>query len=236
MSYNQNRRHITAALIDMDGTLYNSMPNHAKAWMRMMNDMGLKAREEEFFMLEGMTGTAVIDMMIQRNLGRPATDDEKKELYARKAGYFADMPPVKPLAGARELVDALLARHITTVLVTGSGQASLLDRLDIDFPDAFPPERRVTSASVKRGKPYPDPYLRGLEIAGVGSDSAIGIDNAPLGTRSSRAAGILTVGVVTGPVPVDELADAGSHIVYNSMAECAKMLPDLLDKIEDIFV
>lgn len=233
MNTNQNRI-IRAALIDMDGTLYNSMPNHAKAWMRLMNDKGLQAREDEFFMYEGMTGAAIIDKMVERSLGRHATEQEMKDFYAIKARYFSEMPPVKPIVGARELVDALIHRGITTVLVTGSGQASLLERLDDDFPGAFPASRRVTSASVKRGKPCPDPYLRGLELACVGADNAIGIDNAPLGTRSSRAAGLLTIGVVTGPIEVEALAEAGSHIVYNSMSQCAKMLPDLLDKIESL--
>ena len=42
-------RKIKAALIDMDGVLYDSMPNHARAWMRVMTDSGIPAREIEFF-------------------------------------------------------------------------------------------------------------------------------------------------------------------------------------------
>ncbi|MCM1032475.1 MAG: HAD family phosphatase [Odoribacter sp.] len=229
-----HQRIIKAALIDMDGTLYNSMPNHAKAWMRLMREKGLEAREEEFFLYEGMTGAAIIDKMVRRSLNRPATDIEMKEFYAIKAKYFTEMPPVKPIPGAREMVDAFHARGIITVLVTGSGQNSLLNRLESDFPGAFPTDMRVTSASVSRGKPFPDPYLRGLELAGITAREAVAIDNAPLGTRSANAAGILTVGVVTGPLATDDLAQAGSQIVYNSMADCAKMLPDLLDKIEAI--
>ena len=37
----------------MDGVLYDSMPNHARAWMRVMTDSGIPAREEEFFLLRG---------------------------------------------------------------------------------------------------------------------------------------------------------------------------------------
>ena len=123
---------------------------------------------------------------------------------------------------------SLLSRGIVTVLVTGSGQHALLDRLATDFPGAFPEERRVTSASVRRGKPAPDPYLRGLEIAGVPASQAIAIDNAPLGTTSGHAAGIPTVGVVTGPIPEAELAANGADIVFNSMPLCAEILPQLL--------
>lgn len=219
---------VRAALIDMDGTLYDSMPNHARAWMRLMEDIGVEARPEEFFLLEGCTGAWVINHMMERQFGRPATPEEMTALYARKSEYFAHMPPVEPMEGARALVDSLLGAGIVTVLVTGSGQGSLLGRLDADFPGAFPAERRVTSASVKRGKPAPDPYLRGLELAGTDAAHAIAIDNAPLGTRSAHAAGIATVGVVTGPIPAEELARNGADIVFNSMPECAETLPRLL--------
>lgn len=218
----------------MDGTLYDSMPSHARAWMRLMTEKGIEARENEFFLYEGMTGAAIIEKMIMRSLGRHATEAEKKDFYDLKARYFSEMAPVEPLAGAREMVASLLERDITTVLVTGSGQASLLSRLEQDFPGAFPAGRRVTSASVSRGKPFPEPYLKGLELAGVSASQAIGIDNAPLGTQSSQAAGLLTVGVVTGPIPADALADNGADIVFFSMAQCTKMLPRLLDKIEGI--
>lgn len=227
----ENQR-IKAALIDMDGVLYDSMPNHATAWMKVMEYAGLTATRDEFFIYEGRTGADIIDMMVRRSLGRPATDEEKTGLYALKAKYFTELSPVGPMPGAQKLVAELLGRGITTVLVTGSGQNSLLNRLETDYPGAFPTGRRVTSATVSRGKPYPDPYLRGLELAGVKATEAIAIDNAPLGTRSASAAGILTVGVVTGPMPESALGENGADIVINSMATCAEMLPRLLSKIE----
>lgn len=226
-------RKIKYALVDMDGTLYDSMPNHATAWKRLMDEIGVDARREEFFLYEGATGAHIIDMLIRRQFGRPATEAEKKDLYALKAKYFTEQPPVQLMPGARELIHDLRSRGIITVLVTGSGQNSLLSRLDEDFPGAFPPDRRVTSASVAHGKPAPDPYLKGLELVGASASEAIGIDNAPLGTRSSAAAGLLTVGVVTGPISPTDLIDADAHIVYNSMPECTKLLPRLLDKLEN---
>ena len=32
-----------AVLFDMDGTLYDSMGNHADAWLRMVTELGIKA-------------------------------------------------------------------------------------------------------------------------------------------------------------------------------------------------
>lgn len=219
---------IRAALFDMDGTLYDSMPNHARAWMRMCDEKGLKASPEEFFLHEGATGAAMIDMLVRRTHGRPATDKEKVDLYALKSKYFSELPRAGIMPGARELVDGMRARGIITVLVTGSGQASLLERLERDFPGAFPAERCITAASVSHGKPHPEPFLKGLELAGVSPGEAIAFDNAPLGTTSAIRAGIFTVGIVTGPMPREALESTGADVVYNSMEECTKHVFDLL--------
>ena len=52
-----------AALIDMDGTLYDSMGNHASAWHRMVTELGIDMPRDEFFMYEGRTGAATLAEM-----------------------------------------------------------------------------------------------------------------------------------------------------------------------------
>ena len=224
---------IKAALIDMDGVLYDSMPNHARAWMKLMHIIKVRAREEEFFLYEGNTGSQVIDKVIRRELGRPATDEEKVEYYALKAKFFQEQPPVSVMPGASKMVETLRSRGIDTILVTGSGQNSLLARLQDDFPGAFPSEKRITSASVTHGKPHPEPFLKGLELAGIGASEAIAIDNAPLGVKSAHDAGVFTIGVVTGPIPREELLKAGADIVFDSMEECAQNIENLITKLEN---
>ena len=47
---------ITAALCDMDGTLYDSMSRHSAAWFRLMTELGVECERDEFYLYEGMTG------------------------------------------------------------------------------------------------------------------------------------------------------------------------------------
>lgn len=56
----------TAALIDMDGTLYDSMPRHADAWYRLMTEEGVPCEHDEFFMYEGRTGRDTIRLLFKR--------------------------------------------------------------------------------------------------------------------------------------------------------------------------
>ena len=212
----------------MDGVLYDSMPKHAAAWHRLMSGLGLEIPEEEFFLYEGMTGAATIELLMRKH-GLPVPDPEEiRRLYARKAAYFRESGAALPMPGADRMIRTLLDNGIRTVLVTGSAQSSLIDRLETDYPGAFPPERRVTALDVTRGKPHPEPYLRGLEIAGTLPSETMVIENAPLGVRAGVAAGLTTYAVTTGPVPRSAFEAENPTAIFPSMTDFADTLPSLL--------
>lgn len=217
-----------AALIDMDGTLYDSMKNHTAAWHRLMTEAGIKCTRDEFYLYEGRTGASTINYLIQRELGREATDEEKENLYKRKTVYFNQLPPVEPMPGAREMVEVLKEVGLQRIIVTGSGQSSLLNRISTDFPGLFSEELRVTSRDVKHGKPHPEPFIRAMQLARVTPSQSIVIENAPLGVEAGDRAGAFTIGVTTGPIPREEMVKAGAAIVFDSMPEFAEKLPALL--------
>lgn len=202
-----------AALIDMDGVLYDSMPLHCRAWHETMLEEGLDIPAEEFFLYEGMTGPATINLLMKREKGMELSPEECKAIYARKAEKFISYGEPQPMPGALEKISMLREAGLKTILVTGSAQNSLLNRLEADYPDAFPQERRVTALDVKNGKPHPEPYLRGLEKAGVEAKDAIVLENAPLGVRAGKAAGIFTIAWMTGPIPADAFEKENADII-----------------------
>lgn len=222
---------IRAALIDMDGVLYDSMPGHAHAWQKMMAEHGLSTTPEEFYLYEGMTGSAVIDKVIRREMSRPATEAEKEEMYRRKSEIFKSEGRKKPMPGAQRMVAAMIAAGLPRVLVTGSGQGSLLDALNEDYPGGFAPDRRVTAFDVKHGKPNPEPYLIGARKAGVDPADAMVVENAPLGVRAGKAAGCFTVAVTTGPIPRKAFEDEGADLIFDSMPQFAEWLETALQPL-----
>lgn len=216
---------VHAALFDMDGVLYDSMPRHARAWMAMCRRAGLKATHEEFFGFEGRTGASTINILFQRQYGHGADDETCRRLYAIKSAIFQAMGPAPIMPGAHAALAEVEAAGAKAVLVTGSGQASILERLHHDYPYF---SARVTAHDVKRGKPDPEPYTKGMQLAGVEPWQAIAVDNAPLGVESASASGAFTIGVNTGKLPKGTLSAAGADIEINSMDECAKLLHHLL--------
>lgn len=208
---------LKSVLFDMDGVLFNSMPYHADAWHKTMKKNGLHLSKEEAYLHEGRTGAGTINIVCQRQLGRDATPEEIENIYQEKSIEFNKNPEAERIPGAWELLQKIKAEGITPTVVTGSGQRSLLDRLEHHFPGMFRQELMVTAFDVKHGKPNPEPYLMALEKGGLQANEAVVIENAPLGVEAGHKAGIFTIAVNTGPLDGQILLDAGADMLFPSM-------------------
>lgn len=231
LSKNHECINLKAVLFDMDGVLFDSMPAHAEAWYQAMKNRGMQLSREEAYMYEGRTGASTINIVFNRELNRDATPHEIESIYREKTEEFNKQPQAKPMEGAYELLKELKNKNITPVIVTGSGQTSLLERLEENFPGIFKKELMVTAFDVKHGKPDPEPYLMGLEKAGLHPNEAIVVENAPLGVQSAVNAGIFTVAVNTGPLPDKVLLDAGADILLPSVTALRQAWPELEKKL-----
>lgn len=206
-----------AVLFDMDGVLFDSMPNHANSWAKVCSEFGLAMTPEEAYMHEGRTGESTINILTQRYWKRDATPEEIAQIYAEKCRLFNGCPEAPKMPGAEQLLEQVKDAGLKILVVTGSGQKSLLDRLQHNYPGYFSPSLIVSSKDVQHGKPSPEPYLMGLEKAGIAPYEAFVVENAPLGVRASVAARIFTVAVNTGPLPESALLDEGANLLYPSM-------------------
>ena len=210
-------KQLKAVLFDMDGVLFNSMPYHSLSWHQVMEAHGLHLSREEAYLHEGRTGKATINIVYQRQFGTEAPPELVKQIYDEKCQMFARFPEPDPMPGAKELLTKVVEAGLQPVLVTGSGQKTLLERLQHHYPGVFDPAHMVTAFDVKYGKPHPEPYLMGLKKAGVNADEAIVVENAPIGVQAAVAAGIYTIAVNTGPLDPQVLIQAGANKVYPSM-------------------
>ena len=224
-----NQLNITTALIDMDGVLYDSMKYHTIAWKKLTDELNIEASLDEFYIYEGMTGAGIIRLLFKRSFNEDVSDEKAAELYAIKAKYFGEVGKVEVMPDAQRMTSILRDNNIERVLVTGSGQASILNCLDTDYAGIFDHDKRVTAHDVTNCKPHPEPYLRGMEKAGRTAEECIVIENAPLGIKAGKAAGCFVIGITTGPIPKEEMVKAGADLVFGSMGEFADALPTLIE-------
>lgn len=218
-THRQTNIHLKAVLFDMDGVLFDSMNNHATAWHEAMKQYGMHMSREEAFMHEGRTGASTINIVSQRERGHEAKEEEIKQIYETKSRLFNSLPAAAPMPGALEVLRKIQQNGLIPMVVTGSGQHSLLDKLNHYYPGIFKQKLMVTAFDVKYGKPNPEPYLMALKKAGIQANEAIVIENAPLGVRAGVSAGIFTIAVNTGPLPDATLLNEGANYLFHSMPE-----------------
>ncbi len=227
---------LKAVLFDMDGVLYDSMPAHASSWHDTMVEFGYHTTDHiKFYLHEGRLGKSTINIITEKEFNRKATEKEQQKIYARKTELFQQYYSGGTMPKAKEVLTFVQANGLKPVLVTGSGQPSLLDRLDTHFPGVFTPKTMVTAFDVEHGKPDPEPYLMGLQKGGnLKPNQAIVIENAPLGIESAVGAGIFTIAVNTGPLPDSVLTNAGASAVFGSMEALLETMPEILQLSQTI--
>ena len=212
--------HPKAVLFDMDGVLYDSMPNHAIAWQQSMAQFGIEMTANDAYATEGARGVDTIRQMVARQQGRDIDEAEAQRMYDVKSRIFHELPEAPVMPGILDLMRQIQEDDIQIGVVTGSGQKPLIKRILKDF-GTFVDEAHITTAyDVRRGKPKPDPYLKGLRKAGnLQPYEAFVVENAPLGIRAGVAAKIFTIAVNTGPLPAQTLLDANADLLFPTMTD-----------------
>lgn len=205
---------IKAVFFDMDGVLYDSMPNHEYTWINSLKEYGIKLPPEEAYMNEGRTGFATIRIAFEKYLNRMPSKAEEEDVYAIKTRLMAQRPKVPILPGMQALLKQLLSNGIKVYVVTGSKQPTLVSKLNTDF--GISSNNIITGADVMRGKPDPEPYLIAWQRSGIEKEQCVIVENAPMGVQSAKAAKIHTIAVNTGKLKDSVLTDAGADELFTN--------------------
>jgi HAD superfamily hydrolase (TIGR01509 family) len=154
---------------------------------------------------------------------RDATPEEIQTIYKEKSAYFTMLEQkvggTPTIPGVAEVLLHVESCGDQIWVVTGSGMRSLLDNLNTVLPPVFSHERMITAFDVVKGKPDPEPYLKAWERSGLSKEQCVVIENAPLGVRSGKAAGLKVYAVNTGVLSCEDLWLAGADNVFDSMQE-----------------
>ena len=199
----------TAAFIfDMDGTMIDSMPWHAKSWVEFTRRHGVEIETAE--LLRRTTGRTGVECMCEV-FGREVEGEEALALIAEKEAIYRALftPVFTEVAGFRQFAGEAMTRG----LKVGVGTAG--DRHNIAFALSHLKMKPVPHAVVGGdeglpGKPEPAIFLEAAQRLGVEPEACIVFEDAPFGIEAARRAGMRAVAVCTSHAP-DQLA--GPHVV-----------------------
>jgi beta-phosphoglucomutase len=195
---------IRAVIFDFDGVLVDSMQHHVDAWQAVFREYGVELSPQEILEREGEKARLTTSL-IARKHGIELDDDEVERLIRRKRKIYRAQAKRRIRPSALTAVLECRQRGYKTAIVTGS----VRDNLEW----ALPPEELalfdaiITADAVRFGKPHPEPFLAAAEKLGLSPQECLVIENAPLGIRSAKAAGMKCIAITT-TLPADRLQEA----------------------------
>jgi phosphoglycolate phosphatase len=182
---------IRAVLVDLDGTLLDTVPDLAAAVNRTHAELGLPGRET------GLIATFVgkgLPILVRRALAGTLDGDVDEALFEQAWALFdrhyaaESGRQAKPYPGAREGIDRLRALGLRLACVTNKSERFTLELLrDTGFLPAF--EFAVCGDTVARKKPDPAPIMHACERLGVPPAEALVIGDSANDVEAARAAG-----------------------------------------------
>jgi mannitol-1-/sugar-/sorbitol-6-phosphatase len=182
-------------LFDMDGVLISSIGSVLRCWKRWAEMYGVPDPQN----FEFPHGVRAIEMIKQL---RPDIDPYEG-LRVIEDMEIEDVEDLKVLPGVRTLLESLPPER--WAIVTSATRRLLLGRLN---HAGLPlPERIISADDVKRGKPDPEPYIKGAALLGFASQDCVVVEDAPAGVGAGKAAGCRVLAVL-GTHATEELRGA----------------------------
>jgi HAD superfamily hydrolase (TIGR01509 family) len=213
------------AIFDHDGVLVDSYDLHLESWLELGRREGLPITPGLIRETFGMTNPSIL----RRACGAGLDDAAIARFGAAKEACYRDLARgrLALMAGVHELLDALTAAGVALAIgSSGPRENLLLTVRECDLEGRF--AAIASLEDVARGKPDPEVFLVAAERVGIVPRRAVVFEDAPVGIRAAKAAGMLAVGVGTTN-PLDALVAAGADEVVPDLA--GYPVPELLARL-----
>ena len=199
---------VTALLFDMDGTMVDSMPAHARSWEVFTQRHGIRMSVQEVLKkTTGRTGVECIRIL----MGDGIPDGEAVKLINEKEALYREFfaRDFREVAGFRTFARQAMQRDLKLAIATAGDKNNIgfvLEHLKLaQHPDAI-----VGGDEGIAGKPEPDLFLEAARRVQVPAAECIVFEDAPFGIEAARRAGMRAVAICSTHPP-DELA--GPHVI-----------------------
>jgi phosphoglycolate phosphatase len=211
-------------VLDLDGTLVDSVYVHATAWREAFREVGLDVPTYRLHRSIGMGGDKLVSA-VAGEAAENAVGDFVRDLHERL--FQARLPEVHQLEGVPDLLEACRDAGLRIVLASSS-QPDTTEKV-LSMVEKAHLIEAVVPGSEGPSKPAPDLVETALDRAG--SSFAFLVGDAVWDVESAARAGIPCVGLLTGGYSEAELREAGAVAVYETPRTLAEHLGEVLDAV-----
>ena len=199
---------VEALIFDMDGTMIDSMPWHAKAWVEYARRRNMTVDVPD--LMRRTTGRTAIECA-RELMQREVTEAESAEITHEKELIYRELfaAEFREVAGFSAFAQAAVARGLKIAVGTAGDRHNIefaMSRLMMDpLPLAI-----VGGDEGFAGKPTPEIFLEAARRIGVAPERCIVFEDAPFGIEAARRGGMRAVAVCSTHTPAEL---AGPHVI-----------------------
>ena len=191
-----------SVLLDLDGTLVDSVFLHVVTWHRALQQAGYDVPQWRIHEGIGMGSDRIVPWLLGRHV-----DDAEDLTEAHKKLFLERAEDLTRTPGATELLDDLRRREVPFIVATSAGgdmADALLEALGEPDLDLF------NADNVESPKPAPDLLVAALDELGTGSDDATMIGDSPWDAEAADRINVRMIAVRCGGFGDGRLLDAGA--------------------------
>ncbi len=213
-------------LFDLDGTLVDSVYQHVLAWKEALDAEGIELSVWRIHRKVGMSGGLFMNQLLRET----ATDISMERMERLRLGHLAAYrryaDQIRPLPGAKELLNWLTDANIPWAIATSGRMETAavnLAALDVD-PAKIPV---VTRDQVKYAKPDPDLFLAAAARLNAPIEEAFVVGDSIWDMLAAQRCRALGVGLLSGVYGLDELQQSGAFRVYEDPADMLRHIDEV---------
>lgn len=196
-----------AALLDLDGTLVDSVYHHVVAWQDALRNGGHEVAAVRIHAGIGMGSDRLLPWLLG---GHVDAADELSAGHRRR--FLERAEDLRPTPGARQLLEDLRVREVPFVVATSAGEEEREALLAV----LGEPDLPLAGAGEHDSKPSPDTILGACGELGVTPDQAVIVGDAPWDAIAARRVGVRAIGVRCGGFGDDVLREAGVERIVDN--------------------
>lgn len=213
---------VKSVMFDLDGTLIDSVPGYYRLMESILKAVGLPPVPKSVVAEFMVRGRDALELMIPAEMA-----DRKEELIeqcftvGRRMSWNMFRDEVQVIPGVSELFSVIGRRKIPIGVVTSTERSNIRRKLTPLARDgidgALSAVIAIEDAPLK--KPAPDPLIVCAEQLAVLPRECVYVGDSHVDIRAGRAAGMLTVGVLTGLDDRETLVQESPTMILDSVAD-----------------
>lgn len=225
----QKFKDIKGFAFDLDGVIADTARFHGQAWHQTADEVGTTWTPQLAESLKGISRMKSLQMILDAGNHADDFSQADKEALAEKKNYFyqrliATLTEKDILPGMKIFIQsAKVAGYKMSIASASKNAPMILDHLGLanDFVGIVDP------ATLTKGKPDPEIFVRAAEVLELSPNQVIGLEDSAAGIESINSAGQISLAI--GDAVVLSAAD----LIFSSTADVTlQSIQYKMDKIK----